>query len=136
VKEQHVKNEYYEIYVDRRKNRSYITLRGYWPNLDIVPNLRDDFMAVPGKLRPDYTSLIDLREFKTPGPDVMNKFIEIENDNAKINVRKKAARIVIQPLEKLAADRIGKDSGVKEATAFFNSLEAAETWLDEDVELS
>jgi hypothetical protein len=134
VKEQHIINEYYEIHIDRSKNRSYITLRGYWPNLDVVPDIERDFMTVPGKLRSEYTSLIDLREFRTPGPDVMNKFIAIENENAKINVRKKAARVVTQPLEKLAADRIGKDSGVKEKTALFNNLEEAEAWLDEDVE--
>jgi hypothetical protein len=61
----------------------------------------------------------------------MNMFIAIENENAKVSVRRKAARVVTQPLEKLAADRIGKDSGVQEQTAFFNSLEEAEAWLDE-----
>jgi len=131
MKEQHVKNEYYEIHVDRHKNRSYITLRGYWPNLGVVPDIEKDFMSVPKKLQQEYTSLIDLREFKTPGPDVMNKFIAIENENAKVNTRKKAARVVTQPLERIAADRIGKDSGVKAQTGFFNSLEEAEAWLDE-----
>ena len=131
MKEQYVKNEYYDIYIDRQKNRSYITLRGYWKNIDLVPDLEKDFLSVPGKLQPGYTSLIDLREFKTPGPDVMSTFIAIENENAKVNERSKAARIVTQPLEKLAADRIGKDSGIKDKTAFFNSLEAAEVWLDE-----
>ena len=108
-----------------RKNRSYITLRGYWPSLDAVPDIERDFIMVPGKLKPEYTSLIDLREFKTPGPDVMNMFIRLENENAKDSSRKKAARVVTQSLEKLAADRIGKDSGVKEKTAFFNCLEDA-----------
>ena len=131
MKEQHVKNEYYEINIDRVKNRSYITLRGYWKNLDVVPNIENDLMSVPKKLQKEYTSLIDLREFKTPGPDVMNKFIMIENENAKINVRRKAARVVTQPLEKMAADRVGKDSGVKESAAFFNSLVEAEAWLDQ-----
>jgi hypothetical protein len=131
MKEEHVKNEYYEILIDREKNRSYIALRGYWPSLDVVPNLQADFLTVPERLQPQYTSLIDLREFKTPGPDVMNMFIAIENENAKVSVRRKAARVVTQPLEKLAADRIGKDSGVQEQTAFFNSLEEAEAWLDE-----
>jgi hypothetical protein len=130
VKEQHVKNEYYEIHIDREKNRSYITLRGYWANRDTVPNLEEDFMSVPGQLQPEYTSLIDLCEFKTPGPDIMNLFIHIENENAKEHVRKKAARVVTQPLEKLAADRIGKNAGVKENSAFFNSIEDAEAWLD------
>lgn len=131
MKEQHVKNEYYEIYIDKGKNRSYVTLRGYWKNLYNVPNLYRDFLAVPKKLRPEYTSLLDMREFKTPGQDVINMFIKIENDNARINERRKAARVVSQPLEKLAADRIGRDSGVKESTAFFNTLEEAEAWLDQ-----
>lgn len=131
MKEQHVKNECYEIYVDRDKNRSYITLRGYWKDLDVVPNMERDFLTVPVKLRPEYTSLIDIREFKTPGPDVMNMFIRIEHENAKTSMRRKAARVVSQPLEKLAADRVGRDAQVTGETAFFNSLEEAEAWLDE-----
>lgn len=131
MKEQYIKNDYYEICLDREKNRSYITLRGYWPNLKVVPNLEQDFLSVPKRLHREYTSLLDLREFKTPGQDVMSMFIKIEGENAKINVRKKAARIVTQPLEKLAADRVGKDSGVKASAAFFNTVEEAEAWLDQ-----
>jgi len=131
MKEQIVKNEYYEIQIDRDKNRIYTTLRGYWASLDAVPNFENDFLTAPQMLQPDYTSLIDVRVFKVPGSDVINKFIFIENENSKRYVRKKAARVVSQPLEKLAADRIGKESGVKESTAFFNSLEEAEAWLDE-----
>jgi len=80
-------------------------------------------LTAPQELQSNYTSLIDVREFKIPGQDVINKFIFIENENSKRYVRKKAARVVSQPLEKLAADRIGKESEVKESTAFFNSLE-------------
>ena len=131
MKEQLVKNEYYELHIDRDKNRIYTIMRGYWPSLDVVPNLEEDFLTAPRILQPDYTSLIDVREFKVPGQDVINMFINIENENSKNYVRKKAARVVTQPLEKLAADRVGKESGVKEHTAFFNTVDDAEAWLDE-----
>ena len=69
------KKEYYEIHIDKDKNRIYTTMRGYWENLDVAPNLERDFVTAPQKLQPEYTSLIDVREFKVPGPDVMNMFI-------------------------------------------------------------
>ena len=129
MKEPIAVNEYYELYIDRDKNRAYMAFKGYWANLDVVPNIEKDLLLVPKKLQQEYTSLLDIREFKTPGPDVMGKFLEIQKENAKYGI-KKAARIVTQPLEKLAADRVGKAADIKEKLAFFNSPEKAEVWLD------
>jgi len=123
-------NEYYEIFIDKEKNRAYMTFRGFWKSLETVPDIEKDLTAYPKILKPQFTTLLDLREFKTPGPDVMEKFIEIQQENAKHEYYK-AARIVTQPLERLAADRVGKEGDIKEKTAFFNNLEEAEMWLDE-----
>jgi len=130
MKEPIAVNEYYEIYIDRDKNRAYMVFRGFWKNLEMMPDIEKDLTAYPKILKPQFTTLLDLREFKTPGPDVMEKFIKIQQENAKYEYYK-AARIVTQPLEKLAADRVGKEADMKEKTAFFNSLEEAEAWLDE-----
>lgn len=130
MKEPIAVNEYYEIFIDREKNRAYMTFRGFWKNLDAVPDIEKDLTAYPKILEPQFTTLLDLRDFKTPGPDVMEKFVEIQKENSKYDY-KKAARIVTQPLERLAADRVGKEGDIKEKTAFFNNLEEAEMWLDE-----
>ena len=130
MKETIAVNEYYEISIDRDKNRAYMVFRGFWKNLDMVPDIEKDLTAYPKILKPQFTTLLDLREFKTPGPDVMEKFIKIQQENAKHEYYK-AARIVTQPLEKLAADRVGKEANIQEKTAFFNSMEEAEAWLDE-----
>ena len=60
----------------------------------------------------------------------MEKLVEIQKENAKFEYYK-AARIVTQPLERLAADRVGKAADIQDKTAFFNTLEEAEAWLDE-----
>ena len=43
----------------------------------------------------------------------------------------KQAQIVTEPLEKLASDRIDKETGLeKEKVRKFNTIEDAERWLD------
>jgi len=123
-------NEYYDIHIDRNKNRCYMTFRGFWKDLSLVPNIKKDLTSYPKILDPSFTTLLDLRDFKTPGPEVMDMFVEVQKENAQYEY-KKAARVVTQPLEKLAADRVGKAAEIQDKTAFFNTLEEAEKWLDE-----
>ena len=40
MKEPIAVNEYYEIYIDRYKNRAYMTFRGFWKDLDGIEGLR------------------------------------------------------------------------------------------------
>lgn len=125
MKEQPAKN-YYKIWIDREKNRNYSVLREFRSDLDAVPNCEKDFLSVPKKLRPENTSLFDVREFKTQRPDVIHMSVKIKGKKVEINVRKRAARVVSQPLEKLAEDRIRKDAQVKDGSALFNTPEEAE----------
>ena len=130
MKEPVVVNEFYEIHIDREKNRGYFVFKGYWKSIDEVPDLKKDLTMFPKMLKPNFTTLTDIRDFKTPAPEVMEAFIEAQKENTQYKYRK-AARVVIQPLEKMAADRIHKDGGMKAESALFNSVEEAEAWLDE-----
>jgi len=130
MKEPIVVNEFYEVHIDREKNRCYFTFKGYWGSINDVPNLKKDLTMFPKLLKPNFSTLTDIRDFKTPAPEVMEFFIEAQKENAKY-AYKKAARVVTQPLEKLAAERVHKDGGMKAETALFNSVEEADAWLDE-----
>ena len=131
MKEKLEKNEYLEVYIDRDKNRCYMTLRGYWESQQTVPTFRDIMLKYPKLLKPNFTTLLDMREFRVPAPDVMDMFVEVMKENSKYEY-KKSARIVNGPLEKLATQRVGKESQTIEKTVLFNTIEEAEAWLDED----
>lgn len=125
------KNEFYEIEVDREKNRSYSKYKGYWKSVDEIPNyLEDCCRELTRRLKPGYTTLVDLREFKIPPPEVMELFVEAQKIDEKAGFYK-SARIILTPLEKLASKRVGSEANVKEKSREFNSIEEAEQWLDE-----
>ena len=131
MKEVIAKNEYYEIEIDREKNRSYSKYKGYWSSVDDVPNyLEDCSRELARRLKPGYTTLVDLREMKIPHPDVMGLFLEAQKIDEEAGFYK-SARIVLTPLEKLASKRIGSEANVQEKSREFNSIEEAEKWLDE-----
>ncbi|MBN1880661.1 MAG: hypothetical protein JW885_00695, partial [Deltaproteobacteria bacterium] len=123
-------NEFYEIHIDRAKNRCYITFKGYWKSIDEVPDIVKDLTTFPKLLMPNFTTLTDIREFKTPAPTVMEAFIEAQKENSK-HAYRKAARVVTQPLEKMAVERVWKGGGFEGQSALFNTIEEAEAWLDE-----
>ena len=129
MREAIAKNEYYEMEVDKKKNRSYSKYMGYWQSVDAVPNYLEDIKATIQWLNPGFTTLIDMREFKIPHPEVMNLMLEAQalGDNAGFS---KSAIVVLAPLEKLATKRIVKEGNVKEKSREFNSVEEAEAWLD------
>ena len=123
-------NEYYEMEVDRDKNRSYSIYRGYWESVDAVPHYLDDLRGVIKRLKPGFTTIIDLREMKIPHPDVMKLLIEAQEIGEKSGFSR-SARIVLTPLEKLATKRIVSEASEKEKSREFNTVEEAEKWLDE-----
>jgi len=131
MKEVIAKNEYYEIEVNREKNRSYSKYKGYWKSIDVVPNYLNDCRELARRLKPGYETLVDLREFKIPPPEVMEVLLEAQkiDDEAGFS---KSARIVERPLEQLASKRISNEANVKEKSREFNSVEEAEAWLDQE----
>jgi len=131
MKEVVARNEYYEIEVDREKNRSYSKYKGYWKSVDVVPNyLEDCSRELARRLKPGYTTVVDLREMKIPPPEVMELFLEAQKIDEDAGFSK-SARIVSAPLEQLASKRISTEANVKEKSREFNSIEEAEAWLDE-----
>lgn len=122
--------EYYEMEVDREKNRSYSIYRGYWESVDAVPDYLDDVSRVCKRLKPGFTTIIDLREMKIPHPEVMKLLIKAQEIGEKSGFSR-CARIVLTPLEKLATKRIVSEASEKEKSREFNTVEEAEKWLDE-----
>ena len=127
------RNEYYEIEVDREKNRSYSKYKGYWPSVEAVSDYPKDIERLLASLKPGFTTLLDMRDetgVKIPPPEVMDLLIEATKKYEAAGLSR-SARVVTKPLEKMAAQRVGTEANIKEKVRAFNTMQDAEAWLDE-----
>lgn len=130
MKEEVANNEYYEFSVDARKNRIYLTIKGYWPSADAVADYIPDLKKCISRIRPGYTSFVDMTQGKIPHKDAFAVLMKGRELTLQAGLGKQA-QIVTDPLEKLASDRINKETGLeKEKVRKFNTIEDAERWLD------
>ena len=131
MKEEVANNEFYEFFVDAQKNRIYLTIKGYWPSAEAIKDYIPDLRKCIARIRPGYTSLVDMTQGKIPHKDAFEVLIQGRELTLKAGLGKQA-QIVTEPLEKLASDRINRETGLeKEKVRKFNAIEEAEAWLDE-----
>ncbi len=129
MKKEIAKNDKYEMYVDKTKNRFYTKLIGYWQYTSEVPNYIDDVKKMLEHLSPGYTMLVDNRDAKTPTPEIMQlhiKGLEICNEEG----LGKTALVEAQAIVKIAGGRALRESGIEETSRQFNDIKEAEDWLD------
>lgn len=130
MKKEMAKNEFYEMYVDIEKNRSYSIYRGFWPDTEEFLNTyKSNLRKTVGQLKPGFTSVVDLRKLKVPSAKVMETFVEVQKIQNDAGVSK-AARVIEQAITKIAADRVGREGDMEEKAGIFNTMEEAEVWLD------
>ena len=129
MKKEIAKNEQYEMYVDRVKNRTHFIFRGFWNSLDDVPNLLEDHKRAMNEVRSGFTSITDVSQLKTPANEVTQLLIEMKNiSNEKGQGR--VARIMEQALSKIVSQRVDRESEMNLTTQNFGTYEEAEAWLD------
>jgi hypothetical protein len=130
MKKEIAKNEFYEMYVDIEKNRSYSVYKGFWPDTDEFLNTyKSNLRKMVGQLKHGFTSVVDLRKLKVPSQKVMETFVEVQKIQNDAGVSK-AARVIEQAITKIAADRVGREGDMEEKAGIFNTMEEAEVWLD------
>ncbi|MBN1572076.1 MAG: hypothetical protein JW984_02650 [Deltaproteobacteria bacterium] len=129
MKKEIAKNDLYEIYVDTTKNRTHIIYRGFWENLNDVPNLLEDHKRAMSEVKRGFTSITDISEMKTPGQDVIQLLIEMRNISNKKG-QGKIARIVDKALIKIVSRRVDRESDMDLDVENFATYKEAEAWLD------
>lgn len=129
MKKEIAKNERYEMYVDKTKNRTYFIFRGFWQTLDDVPNLLEDHIHAMSEVRSGFTSITDASEMKTPVPEVTQLLIEMKNISNKKG-QGRVARIVDTAITKIVSQRIDRESEMDLPTQNFGTYEEAEAWLE------
>jgi hypothetical protein len=122
--------EFYKLEVDSAANRSFSVYRGFWPDTEqFKKNYLADMTKLVSRLRPGFTTISDIRELKVP-PQAVGEVIIKAQGIVKDAGLKKSARISDQPIQTLAANRVGREADMKETTRTFNSLPEALAWLD------
>ncbi len=123
-------NEFYKLEVDPTTNRTFSVYRGFWPDTeDFKKNYRANMEKMISRLRPGFTTLVDVREFKLGPQGVMETIVKVQEMIKNAGV-KKAARITDQVINKMASDRIGREAAMSDVVQNFNSLPEALAWLD------
>ncbi len=71
-------NDNYVIAVDPSKNRTYLTLIGYWKSRAEVPKYIDDWKKAIKELSKGFTILSDVTRMKAPPQDVVQLHTEAQ----------------------------------------------------------
>jgi hypothetical protein len=130
VRELIADTEFYKIEVDSSENRCYSVYWGFWPDTEeFKKNYLADMQKMVSRLRPGFTTFSDIRELKIPPQAVGETILKAQGIVKDAGLRK-SARITDQPIQTLAANRIGRDADLKETARTFNSFPEALAWLD------
>jgi len=131
MKKEIVKNEYYEMYVDEEINRAYWVMRGLWEKLSYIPDYRRHTKEAMSLLRPGFTSVIDLREFKTPPPEVLDLLMEVAKETEDASQGRQAQIINREDMEIIRTSRnVMKEADMDTRMMQFDNYEEAIEWLD------
>jgi hypothetical protein len=127
MKEEIANNDYYEIYVDRSKNRLYYTVKGYWETVSLVPENYNDLAKASVKLTEGFDILSDLTDMKPPPAEVA----ELHMKQQKMLIERglsRTAEVMDHAVLKIAVQRYARES--KMDVQGFGSVSEAEVWLD------
>jgi hypothetical protein len=126
-----VKNEYYEMSVDVKINRAYWVMRGLWKKISDIPDYRRHTREAMSLLKPGFTSVIDLSEFKTPSPEVLDLLMEVAKETEDSSQGRQAQIINKEDMEIVRTSRsVMKEADMDTRMMQFDSYEEAIEWLD------
>ncbi len=127
-----VKNTYYELAYDERRNWMYWTMRGFWKSMSVAPNFDTDWKAAIAVATRPFKVFSDLSTFKAPPPDVKSANEKMQQ-YAMQNGCEKVACLVDSPTTKLTMSLVIRGSGMEDMVQYFSGSESplAEEWLTE-----
>lgn len=131
MKNEIVSTQYFELAVDGRKNRLYITSKGFWNTEAIVDEYWKFQTEALKQLKPNFTVVADMCEFKILPQDLVPKQKQTQLDLANAGLYKVA---VIVPGSAVAGSQLKnvvKDTKMPEEK--FSNIVEAESWLDKAV---
>ena len=121
-------NKHYLLAVNVEKNRAYLKIKGYWRNVDAVPQYVGDWKKAVGLLKRGFTLLTDATEMKTHPQDVRKLHEEAQSVLMKAGVVR-IAELVKDDIAEIQLDAVAKVSAFPKKN--FRDAAQAEQWLDE-----
>ena len=121
-------NKHYLLAVNVEKNRAYLTIKGYWRNVEAVPQYVADWKKTVGMLKRGFTLLTDARDMKTHPQDVRKLHEEAQGVLMKAGVAR-IAELVKDGIAEKQLDAVAKVSAFPKKN--FRDPAVAEVWLDE-----
>ncbi len=123
-----LKNDYYSITVDEKKNRIYLTITGFWKDTNSVTNYISDLTEACRRLTKGFTILTDITQMKPPSPEVGEIHMKAQKVLVDAGLSHTAEILPASAVAKMAVDRYSDESGMKKGS--FSSTPEAEVWLD------
>lgn len=121
-------NKQYVLSADTDKNRAYLRIKGYWRNVDAVPDYLRDWKKTLALMKKGFTLLTDASEMKTHPQDVRKLHEEAQGLVMKAGIAK-IAEVIQDDIAEMQLDSLAQ------ATKFpkknFRSVDDAEVWLDQ-----
>jgi hypothetical protein len=121
-------NKHYTLQVNVGKNRAYLKIKGFWRNVDAVPQYIADWKKTVGMLKPGFTLLTDATEMKTHPQDVRKLHEEAQGVVLKAGVAR-IAELMKDDIAEKQLDAVAKVSAFPKKN--FRDQVQAELWLDE-----
>ncbi|MCK5132595.1 MAG: hypothetical protein KAR40_10650 [Candidatus Sabulitectum sp.] len=119
----------YAISVDREDSRLYVTLRGFWLDPFMTPDYVEDIRLATESLVSPFTSLVDVREMRTPGHLVRDLHIEAQKVTVAAGLTRSAEVFPKGISKELEFESYSVESKI--VRRGFKSIEEAEKWLDQ-----
>lgn len=123
-------NDQYSIEVSTEKNRAYLVIKGFWRNVDAVPNYINDWKKAMDYLKDNFTILNDAVAMKSHPQDVKELHGQVL---AVLQTRKMgpAASLIANSVTEVQFASIAKGTDIN--TSNFSNAADAEKWLDAQV---
>ncbi len=124
-------NQYYDLSYDASKNQIYWKVKGFWPSVQVVSNMEADWQNTLGQARkPGFNVLADLLDMKAPPQDVADLHGKVQQQIISQGMRK-IAMVTGSALVSMSVKNIGTVSGMAQLANEFETVRAAQVWLDE-----
>lgn len=121
-------NHCYDLLYNPSKNRIYITIKGFWRNVEQVPGFLSDIEKALALVQPGFTLLADLRQMITHAPAVMNLHVQCQKLVKDAGLQ---AAANVEPSDRIATLQVNEISNQSKMPLFrFTSLQQAEEYLN------
>jgi len=131
MKEQITTNQFYDLAVDVSKNRLYITSKGFWNKGEIIEEYHKCQTQALKHVKPNFTVVADMREFKILPQDLVPKQEATQKDLANAGMYRVACIVPASAVANFQIRDVAKGTEMPEQR--FAVMSEGEDWLDTEL---